>query len=184
MVQAASASKNIWVAASDGDLDRVRVSASSTVLIFILIATAPADHEGVQYLIETEGLSPNVKDSNSYTPMHAAASYAHLELLTYLLSVGGDINLRDDDGDTPLYVVESVDTARWMVEHGADAALTNDEGLTVRPPSFSSLALALPKHHADPTEHRQRTRWKRNIPKSAPTSDPSLAKLKPRRKRT
>jgi hypothetical protein len=26
MVQAASASKNIWVAASDGDLDRVRVS--------------------------------------------------------------------------------------------------------------------------------------------------------------
>ena len=28
MVQAASASKNIWVAASDGDLDRVRVSVS------------------------------------------------------------------------------------------------------------------------------------------------------------
>jgi hypothetical protein len=30
MVQAASASKNIWVAASDGDLDRVRVSPTST----------------------------------------------------------------------------------------------------------------------------------------------------------
>lgn len=84
-----------------------------------------------QYLIETQDLSANVKDSNSYTPMHAAASYAHLELLEYLLSVGGDINLRDDDGDTPLYVVESVDTARWMVDHGADPSLANDEGLSV-----------------------------------------------------
>lgn len=65
--------------------------------------------------------------------MHAAASYAHLELLEYLISVGGDINLRDDDGDTPLYVVESVDAARWLVEHGADASITNDEGLTASP---------------------------------------------------
>lgn len=65
--------------------------------------------------------------------MHAAASYAHLELLEYLLSIGGDINLKDDDGDSPLYVVESVEMARWMVAHGADPSLTNDEGLTVRP---------------------------------------------------
>lgn len=71
--------------------------------------------------------------------MHAAASYAHLELLEYLLSIGGDINLRDDDGDSPLYVVESVETARWMVGHGADPSLTNDEGLTVRSiPTYQS----------------------------------------------
>lgn len=63
--------------------------------------------------------------------MHAAASYAHLEILEYLLSIGGEINLRDDDGDTPLYVVESVAMAEWMIAHGADPALTNDEGLTV-----------------------------------------------------
>jgi len=38
MVQAASASKNIWVAASDGDLDRVRVSISLSNNIITLIA--------------------------------------------------------------------------------------------------------------------------------------------------
>ncbi|KAK4688657.1 hypothetical protein P7C73_g1461, partial [Tremellales sp. Uapishka_1] len=106
MVQAASASTNIWVAASDGDLARV------------------------QYLIEVEHLSPNVLDSNSYSPMHAAASYSHLELLAYLLSQGGDINLPDADGDTPLYTVESVSTAEWLIQHGADASHQNDEGLT------------------------------------------------------
>ncbi|WVW83111.1 hypothetical protein I302_105129 [Kwoniella bestiolae CBS 10118] len=106
MVQASSSNKNLWVAASDGDLERV------------------------QYLIENEGMTPNDKDSNSYTPMHAAASYAHLELLTYLLSKGGDINVTDDDGETPLFVVETLAAARFLVEHGAEVGWTNEDGLT------------------------------------------------------
>ncbi|KAI9638308.1 ankyrin repeat-containing domain protein [Dioszegia hungarica] len=106
MVQPASANKNIWVAASDGDITRVK------------------------HLIEVEGLSPNIKDSNSYTPMHAAASYHHFELLEYLLSVGGDINIPDAEGETPLFTVEGVEAARWLVDHGADVAAENDDGQT------------------------------------------------------
>lgn len=63
--------------------------------------------------------------------MHAAASYGHLELLEYLISKGGDINVTDEDGDTPLYTVESVQVAKWMVEHGAEADVRNAEGLSV-----------------------------------------------------
>jgi hypothetical protein len=59
--------------------------------------------------------------------MHAAASYAHTDILEYLISVGGDINLRDDDGDTPLYVVESIE----MIERGAEWGVVNEEGLSV-----------------------------------------------------
>ncbi|WWC61138.1 uncharacterized protein I303_103717 [Kwoniella dejecticola CBS 10117] len=106
MVQASSSNKNLWVASSDGDIERV------------------------QYLIESEGMSPNDKDSNSYTPMHAASSYAHLELLTYLLSKGGDINIPDDDGETPLFVVETLEAARFLVQHGADVSWKNEDGLT------------------------------------------------------
>ncbi len=97
-------------------------------------------------------MSPNAADENTYTPMfvtsslailaqrssdlctsnrHAAASYAHLPLLEYLISKGGNINITDEDGDTPLFVVESVETARWLVEHGAQADVKNGEGLTV-----------------------------------------------------
>jgi hypothetical protein len=143
MVQAASASKNIWVAASDGDLDRVRVSSSPICIhvsmfrlhIYMIETSIQSPQFRTkthhQHLIETENLSPNIPDPNSYTPMHAAASYAHTDLLEYLISKGGDINLRDDDGDTPLYVVESLEMARWMIERGADWGLVNEEGLSV-----------------------------------------------------
>lgn len=49
----------------------------------------------------------------------------------YQLSAGGDVNITDSDGDTPLYVVESIETARWLVEHGAVVNRRNDEDLTV-----------------------------------------------------
>ncbi|RSH88054.1 uncharacterized protein EHS24_000581 [Apiotrichum porosum] len=101
----APGAKNLWVAASDGDLERVQA----------LIAA---------------GASPNDKDQHSYTPMHAAASYAHLDLLEFLVGAGGNVNLPDDDGDTPLFTCESVEAAQWLVEHGADAAHKNGEGLT------------------------------------------------------
>lgn len=97
---------NIWVAAGDGDLSRV------------------------QELVETTSVSPNAADQFSYTPMHAAASYGHLDVLRYLLSHGGDINITDDDGDTPLYTVEDSSTARFLVEHGATLDHRNNDGLS------------------------------------------------------
>lgn len=62
---------------------------------------------------------------------HAAASYHHFELLTYLISVGGDINIPDSEGDTPLFTVEGLEAAKWLVEHGSDPNLQNEEGQTV-----------------------------------------------------
>lgn len=44
---------------------------------------------------------------------------------------GGDVNVTDEDGDTPIYTVESVDTAQWLVEHGANVHRVNREGLSV-----------------------------------------------------
>ncbi|KAJ7104204.1 ankyrin repeat-containing domain protein [Mycena belliarum] len=98
--------KNIWVAAGDGDVDRVR------------------------HLIEQESLSPNAPDAFTYTPMHAAASYGQLQVLEYLISRGGDVNVQDGDGDTPIYTVENVETARFLVDHGAILDRQNAEGVS------------------------------------------------------
>ncbi|KAI0303816.1 ankyrin repeat-containing domain protein [Multifurca ochricompacta] len=92
--------KNIWVAAGDGDLPRVMVI-----------------------------LSPNVPDLFTYTPMHAAASYGHLNILEYLISRGGNVNVVDEDGETPLYTVENVETAQFLLNHGADPTWRNHQGL-------------------------------------------------------
>ncbi|KAG6865729.1 hypothetical protein C0991_012375 [Blastosporella zonata] len=96
--------KNIWVAAGDGDLQRVQ--------------TTNATHH------------PNAPDPFTYTPIHAAASYAHLDVLTFLISRGGDVNITDSDGDTPLYTVENIETARFLVEHGAKIDHRNAEGIS------------------------------------------------------
>ena len=54
----------------------------------------------------------------------------HNSYQAMLSSIGGDVNITDSDGDTPLYVVENVETARWLVEHGAIVNRRNSEGLT------------------------------------------------------
>ena len=55
---------------------------------------------------------------------------------SYVLSdfLGGDVNVTDEDGDTPLYVVESIETARFLVERGATVSRQNADGLSVSAP--------------------------------------------------
>ncbi|TDL19957.1 ankyrin [Rickenella mellea] len=98
--------KNIWIAAGDGDLERVRE------------------------LVEQHGISSNAPDQFTYTPMHAAASYGHINILEYLISKGGDVNVTDSDGDTPLYTVESLEIARYLVDRGANVDIRNIEDIS------------------------------------------------------
>lgn len=97
----------LWIAASDNNLELVKEYISS------------GKH------------TPNDKDPNGYTPIHAAASYGHLALLDYLVSQGGDINIVDAEGDTPLHVVEDATVAKVIVEEfKGDYKLKNSDGQT------------------------------------------------------
>jgi len=62
--------------------------------------------------------------------MHAAASYAQLDVLSYLVQQGGDVNVTDEDGDTPLYTVEDVNTAQWLIDQGARIDWRNRAGVS------------------------------------------------------
>ncbi|KAI6008137.1 hypothetical protein F5J12DRAFT_905252 [Pisolithus orientalis] len=77
-----------------------------------------------------DAISPNAPDPFTYTPMHAAASYGQHQVLSYLVSKGGDVNVTDEDGDTPLYTVENVETAQWLISHGAITDRRNNEGVS------------------------------------------------------
>ena len=72
------------------------------------------------------------QDSHGYSLPHAAASYNHLDLLRELIrGFSVDVNIADEDGETPLFVVETVEAAQCLVEElKADPSIKNAEGLT------------------------------------------------------
>lgn len=96
---------NFWISASEGNLNAVR------------------------NYIENQNISVNAADPQGYTAIHAAASYDHIELLNYLFGIGGDPNVQDHDGDTPLHHCENVETAKVLVQHGANWSIKNKDGL-------------------------------------------------------
>ncbi|CUS08337.1 unnamed protein product [Tuber aestivum] len=101
-------SPNIWIAASDNDV------------------------QSVGHFLSQDPTCVNSKDENGYTPIHAAVSYNHIPLLRSLVRThGGDVNVQDSEGDTPLFVAETVEVARVLVEElGADVGHRNGLGLT------------------------------------------------------
>lgn len=61
------------------------------------------------------------------------------------------MNVTDEDGETPLYTVENIETAQFLVNHGADPAWRNHEGLAVcrvLSNSYSLLSLSLASRFA------------------------------------
>ncbi|KAF7562037.1 hypothetical protein G7046_g2082 [Stylonectria norvegica] len=74
------------------------------------------------------------QDEHGYSLVHAAASYNHLDLLRALVAeFHVDVNLTDEDDETALFVVETAEAAKILVEElGADTKHRGSEGLTAR----------------------------------------------------
>ncbi|KAJ8132931.1 hypothetical protein O1611_g701 [Lasiodiplodia mahajangana] len=72
------------------------------------------------------------QDEHGYSLLHAAASYNHLALLRALVQeFKVDVNLRDEDEETALFVVETVDAAKVLVEElGAGLLIKGSDGYT------------------------------------------------------
>ena len=98
---------------------------------YLLAADKP--QELIALLRENPSLASG-QDEHGYSLVHAAASYNHLDLLkTLIQEFKVPVDLKDEDGETALFVVETVEAARMLVEElGLDAKLTNSEGQTAR----------------------------------------------------
>lgn len=114
------------------------------------IWTACADNNlaAVKAFLAADPTLVNKGDEQGYTPMRAAASYGHQTLVTFLLSVGGDLHVADKDGDTPLHHCDSPAMAVFLLGLGARADQANHAGLT--PPQL----------HADDDEEDMVAFWR------------------------
>jgi hypothetical protein len=74
----------------------------------------------------------SARDAHGYSLVHAAASYNQLNVLRELVQkYTADVNLLDEDGETPLFAAEKVEVAKCLIEElGADATIRNAEGKT------------------------------------------------------
>lgn len=73
------------------------------------------------------------QDEHGYSLIHAAVSYNHLDLLrTLVIEFKVYVDLKDEDNETALFVVETVEAAKTLIELGADPLHKGSEGLTAR----------------------------------------------------
>ena len=106
--------------------------ASSDLNPFLLAATTPDPDPRLLPLLRSKPDLASQQDSHGYSLLHAAASYGHVSLLKSLVQeFNVDINLIDEDGETCLFVAETVEVARCLVEElGIDTKIQNEDGLT------------------------------------------------------
>lgn len=98
---------------------------------FLLAADNPA---ALLPLLRESPALASQQDDHGYSLLHAAASYNHLDLLRALVrEFGVPVDLRDEDDETALFVVETVDAARVLVEElELDVKIRGEEGTTAR----------------------------------------------------
>lgn len=96
---------------------------------FLLAADNPPS---LLQLLRQDPSIASKQDEHGYSLLHAAASYNHISLLRSLVNeFNVDVDLRDEDGETCLFVTESVSVATCLVEElHVDTSITNEDGLT------------------------------------------------------
>lgn len=105
---------------------------SQGVTIDRLLNLVPDRPDQVLELLSSHPGLANAQDFSGYSLIHAAVSYGHADLARKLINeFHVDINLKDEDGDSPLCAAETVEMARLLVEElHADLGCRNEEGQT------------------------------------------------------
>ncbi|KAJ1334224.1 Ankyrin repeats (many copies) [Microdochium nivale] len=98
---------------------------------FLLAADNPA---ALLPLLRENPALASAQDDHGYSLVHAAASYNHLDLLRALIQeFNVDVDLRDEDEETALFVVETIEAAKVLIEElAADLTAIGTEGRTAR----------------------------------------------------
>lgn len=76
---------------------------------------------GFGVLDDDRGLAPFLIERGARVDVHAAAKLGMMDVLERLVSAEPPlVRARGGDGQTPLHVAQTVDVARWLLDHGAD----------------------------------------------------------------
>lgn len=94
--------------------------------------TKPNNKSMIKLLYEAGADINFVNDSTS--PLTAAALNSCFDNMNYLIQLGADVNLQDQNGSTTLMLLsqfERIDSAKLLIENGADVNIQDNKGMTV-----------------------------------------------------
>ena len=124
---------NSQIMADAGPSDRASIDVNEKLLDAIMAD----DYDEVKNLLE-KGACPNFVTSSlmegTSTPFHSAVRSNKVNIVRCMLEYGADVNLVDEDGDSPLFsaVYKSIDPEirKCLLENGANANHVNNAGNT------------------------------------------------------
>ncbi len=79
-------------------------------------------------MITSDPTCVNVQDEYSYTPLHELCSTDLTNIAQLLIDNGANINSVNDEGITPLHIVNSLEMAELLIKNGADIDAIDNEG--------------------------------------------------------
>ncbi|CAN8001842.1 unnamed protein product [Ixodes pacificus] len=84
------------------------------------------DSEEMMKLLIDFGANVNAKDSEQWTPLHAAATCGHIHLVRYLISRGADLLAVNADGNMPYDICEDEPTLDYIESEMAKRGITQE----------------------------------------------------------
>lgn len=123
-----SSTENIWMAAGDGDTERVLEILSDSP--HMIDAQDENGYSPLSVIVVFVSFTQSI-DTCMHRIRHAASSYGNVEVVEVLLAAGAIVDIKDSDGDTPLHFCERPDIAELILLAGADKFAVNNEGNTV-----------------------------------------------------
>jgi ankyrin repeat protein len=118
------------------------VNASGGCYVRPLVAALARKHFLTAELLRVSGADPNVQCYGGNALLHSSACNGDVEMVHVLLNMGADVNIRNNDGRSPLnYVGVKTDeepdflqslanASRLLLDHGADINAGDDHGVT------------------------------------------------------
>ena len=112
------------------------VNANGGYCIRPLVAALAGKHFQTADLLRHHGADPHLRGDQMRTLLHSAAYYGYLEVVQKLVEYDADVNAKDREGKTPLYLAsegffpKDCSILRLLLELGADVNVRAKDGQT------------------------------------------------------